>query len=245
MIDCVPTPGTVPSFEGATLVVACASHANVGQLAADLLACTLKLPRAAVLLSPHVLPCCGNDALECAPRGALCTSLEAHAGAGLAVLQQRAPTLPGAQRAFAAELADWAQKAGFAKVLLLAGLDPALATGAQQGAAPLRHYSSSASPASPSAAWVVPEGVRALEGHVSLESRVPPFSLTQALAARGVPSLALCLFASDGDNCAHAALLADSAAQLLSVSRPDGGWRAPACWATALFGSEPQDEEYS
>ena len=240
MIDCVPTPGTVPSFAGATLVVACASHANVGQLAVDLLACTLQLPRAAVLLSPHLLPCCGNDALACAPRGALCTSLEAHARPGLALLQQRAPTLPGAQRAFAAELADWAHKAGFAQVLLLAGLDPQLATGTQLGAAPLRH---SSPPASPSPAWPVPEGWLALEGDVSLKSRVPPFSLVQALAARGVPALALCLFASDGDNCAHAALLADSAAQLLLLARPDGGWRAPACWATALFGSVPEDDE--
>lgn len=41
----------------------------------------------------------------------------------MVLLQQRAPAIPGRQKAFAAELASWAKASGFAHLLLLCGLD--------------------------------------------------------------------------------------------------------------------------
>ena len=77
----VPAPGGAPSFEGWTLVVACASQANVGQLAADLLVNTLPLAHAGSLACAHVLPAVGNDGVGDAPRGVLTLGVEVYAAA--------------------------------------------------------------------------------------------------------------------------------------------------------------------
>eukprot|EP00850_Spirogloea_muscicola_P009130 SM000050S17055 [mRNA] locus=s50:632392:634358:+ [translate_table: standard] len=66
------------SFAGTTLVMpAPSSHANVGQLAADLLVATLPgLARVGFLEDPAVLPCAGNDPFSPCPTGALTVAME-------------------------------------------------------------------------------------------------------------------------------------------------------------------------
>jgi hypothetical protein len=245
-----PVAGGAASFPEWTLVIASASHANVGQLAADLLINTHGLASAGALTSAHVLPCCGNDALGDAPRGVLTLALELYTDAArsLAVLQQRAPAVRGGQRALAAETAAWAAKAGFARVILLAGLENALQREAQIGAAVFR-FAGAWAPAAPGAPtpesleWTALE--RESDGGVALaESRVPPWPLLGACAAAR-PTLALLLFASEGDNAGDAAALADKAAALLAL--PPTPWRAPLSWASA-FGAPPagadSDEDF-
>lgn len=93
---------------------------NVGQLAADLLAETLRLPLVGHLDSQHLLPCVGVDAFG--PIGTIHLSLDVMADAErqLAIVQQRAPAIIGCQRIFAEALAEWLQRAEFAEVWRLA-----------------------------------------------------------------------------------------------------------------------------
>ncbi len=99
------------------------SIGNVGQLAADLLIATLRLPLIGHLESQHLLPCLGLDAFG--PGGTLHLPLDVMADAErrLAVVQQRSPAVPGCQRLFAAELAAWLESAGFSQVGAVACLN--------------------------------------------------------------------------------------------------------------------------
>jgi len=238
-----PAPGAPSSFEGWTLVVGAAAHANVGQLAADLLVCTLRLPHAGTLSSAHVLPVVGNDAVGDTARGALTSALEAYADAAsrTAVLQQRAPAGRGCQRALAADVAAWADRAGFGRVLVLAGLDAAQAAlAAQVGPAGAFRFAAppAGGPAWPGApapaalGWLPLEGA-ALGGVALADCRSPPWPLLAALAQRGAPALALLRFASEGDNAGDAAQLAERCAELLEL-RGGPPWRAPLAWAAAF-----------
>jgi PAC2 family len=105
---------------------------NTGQLAVDLLAVHLRAQQIAVLESVNVLPVAGDDALAAAPAevsGKLCSALEVyqaqHAGGAMTLLQQRGPVATGCSAAFAKELAEWIQGAGFAEVLLVSSVDAA------------------------------------------------------------------------------------------------------------------------
>lgn len=217
---------------GATLVVALSSSSCVGQLSADLLIQTLELVPCGAFASVHVLPCCGNDAVGLQPHGELALALQLFASADrrLFVMQMRAPVIAGAQRAFSAQLAAWAASAGFARVLLLAGLDARQAADSQVGAATLRVAGDVDAAA----------GVAKLEGNTwagvpFAESRVPPWPQLAALNAAGVVSGALLLFCSDGDNSAASKTLATAAAASLYLQPVN--WVAPAAWATT-FGEQ-------
>ena len=233
-MEFVPSPSVdaaAPSLEGCTLVVACAAHATTGQCAADLLIHTLRLRRVGILLTPHLVPCCGNEA-----EGALTTALEVWGGAGVAVVQQRSPAVAGSQTALASELAAWAERAGVAKLVALAGVDPravshvgALAV----GAAPFRCH------ASPAWTTPLPSGWQPLEtdtvGGVPLAaSRTPPWPLVEACKRRGVPAVALLLFGSDS------AALATECSALLPCG-PTAAWQPPASWAFARGGPTHED----
>jgi proteasome assembly chaperone 2 len=231
-----------PSLEGCTLVIACAAHATVGQLAADLIINTLNLRRAGLLLTPHVLPCCGNDALGDTPAGALSTALEVFMGAiaGLAVVQQRSPAARGSQKALAADLAAWAERAGVARVVCLAGVEPrkAAQVASLAGAPAFRYVCGRKCTITPPSDWQTLE-TDTLGGVPLCESRTPPWPLLQACDDRGVPCAALLLFASDGDNALSGAELASRASVLL----PCGAmartvWKRPAAWAFAADDDE-------
>jgi hypothetical protein len=249
----VPAPGAPTSFDGWTLVVACAGHGNVGQLAADLLINTLQLSHAGSLASRHVLPCCGNDALGDAPRGALTTALEvyAHDSRRLAILQQRAPAARGAQRALADDVAAWAERAGFGRLVALAGLDSAHAASASQIGAAAFRYASPHAPFPPATSGgPTPEGLgwaslesEELGGVKVAEARSPPWPLLAAAGARGLRhAIALLLFCAEGDNAPHAAQLAGHTAALLALPVPATGFRAPLSWRSA-FGSRAEDDD--
>ena len=214
-VPCVSAPP--PSFAGATLVVACDGWANIAALAADLLVSSLPLARAGYLLTPHVLPCVGNDALGDAPTGALSTSLELFARPGLALLQQRSPARLGAQRLLAADVLAWARGAGFTRLVALAGGEPA-ASPAAALSSPFSVYSSL------DGSWA---------GVPLSECRTPPWTLLQAAAAGGAgpEAEALVLFAAEGDNTGHAAQLAGCCVEHLGLPAVSS-WRAPASWST-------------
>jgi hypothetical protein len=211
----------------------CASDGftSSGALATDLLVCSLGLQRAAFLLTPHVLPCCGNDAQGAgAPTGALTTCLELHWSGGLqlAVLQQRAPCVHGSQRAFAAELVCWTKAAGFARLVVLAGCEAAAAPAAALHAP----FSCLSVLQPPPADWPVLEADA--WGGVPLPASVtPPWPVHAAAHKSGVAAHLLLIFAAAGDNSGHAATLATRCAQLLALPLPPGGWTTPASWASA------------
>jgi hypothetical protein len=249
-MEFVPQPAVdvvVTRLEGCTLVVACASHATVGQLAADLLINTLALRRVGVLLTPHVVPCVGDDAVNDAPTGALATALEVFAApvGGLAVVQQRSPAVRGAHRALATELAAWAARAGVSRVVALAGVDPRAGAHVPSlvGAAPFRYNVNAAWTNALPADWLALE-TDTLGGVPLPECRSPPWPLVQACTHAGMPAAALLLFATDGDNAASAAELASRCHQLLPGASSAGGgappnWRAPASWRVAFGAAAP------
>lgn len=107
-----------PSLDlrGATLVLPVVAVGNVGQLAADLLISTLRLPRAGRLADDALLPAVGGAAYPHAP--GLATALEVHraSGSGVAVAQQRSAAAPGTQVPFAHRLAAFLKAAGVEQV---------------------------------------------------------------------------------------------------------------------------------
>ncbi|KAI8470845.1 MAG: PAC2 family-domain-containing protein [Monoraphidium minutum] len=119
--------GEAPDLRGACVVLPAVAFFNVGELAVDALISTLRLRLAARLGAPDLLPVAGNDAFDHeAGGGLLATALELYSaglGSKLFVLQQRAPAIPGRQKAFSAGLAAWLVAAGVAEVVVLAGLD--------------------------------------------------------------------------------------------------------------------------
>ncbi|WIA41862.1 hypothetical protein OEZ86_009187 [Tetradesmus obliquus] len=114
-----------PELQGAVLVLPAVAFANIGELTVDVLVCTLKAQLVARLDEPDLLACAGNNAYSLQPPGLLATALELYQvpGSRVFLLQQRAPTIPGRQQAFAASIMAWAKQAGFAQLLLLCGLD--------------------------------------------------------------------------------------------------------------------------
>ena len=156
-----PTPGVASSssFAGATLVIAVASHGNVGQLACDLLVQRLRARRVGSLDHPSLLPCVGGDAFGRArgDGGALAMSAEVYevGGGGTSgprrtiLVQQRAEVRAGSQRAFASAVAAWASASAFHETVVLASA-PSTAAGhgkgatAQIGATVVRHVLASA-----------------------------------------------------------------------------------------------------
>eukprot|EP00775_Hariotina_reticulata_P004645 gene4645-4897_t len=79
------------------------AFANIGELAVDVLICTLKAVLIARLDDDNILACVGNNAFSPQPAGLLATALELYQipGSKVYLLQQRAPAICGRQQAFA------------------------------------------------------------------------------------------------------------------------------------------------
>jgi hypothetical protein len=151
------------------------------------------------------------------------------AGSKAFLLQQRAPVIPGRQQAFAAELAAWAKAAGFAQVLLLAGLDAQYRREQQIEGSQLRFWSSTSAlegaeqQQQQGQAWAdscTAARVQQLEPDVvqnekELHGLLPPWPLLQELQSNGVPGTLLSTFAAEGDNAADAMQLAGTVLCLL------------------------------
>ncbi|GBF93879.1 proteasome assembly chaperone [Raphidocelis subcapitata] len=125
-----PEPGRAPpDLRGATVVLPAVAFFNVGELAVDALIATLGAAPAGRLDDADLLPVVGCGAFDHAgagPEGRLATAMELYwAGQGSKVflIQQRAPAIPGRQRAFAESLAAWLASSGVAHVVVLSGLD--------------------------------------------------------------------------------------------------------------------------
>lgn len=113
-------PADPDLLRGATLVLPVVAVGNVGQLAADLLINTLRLPRVARLQDDALLPAAGTRPY--AHVEGLATPLELYRQpGGVAVAQQRAPAAPGTQAAFAQRLAAFVKAAGVKEVLVSGG----------------------------------------------------------------------------------------------------------------------------
>ncbi|KAG8467472.1 hypothetical protein KFE25_000788 [Diacronema lutheri] len=93
-----------------TLVVPTVSAANVPQLAVDLLLHTHGVTRVACVVDPAVLPAVGADALGTGAHS-LSTACELFCDDGdVAVLQLRAPLVPGTGPAFVRRVHAWARR---------------------------------------------------------------------------------------------------------------------------------------
>lgn len=103
---------TPPPIAARTLVVPTVSAANVPQLALDLFIHTHSLAHVGSVLDPAVLPAAGADALGNGVQP-LSTSCElfCDAAGGVAILQLRAPLVPGSGPAFVGRVLSWARRA--------------------------------------------------------------------------------------------------------------------------------------
>lgn len=108
-----------------TLLLPAVAHANVGELAADALITTLRLPFVGAIEDPHVLPCVGNDPYTSSNLGTLVTALELYGDAvsGIYVLQQRSPVIAGLQDKFSFALAAFIRQHDFRSIIILCGFD--------------------------------------------------------------------------------------------------------------------------
>lgn len=109
------------SMPNYTLIVPCVSVGNVGQLSCDLLINTLGLIKIGHLHTECVLPIIGSCPFDSNKGSSVTLSLELYHNERkkLAVLQQRAPTVPGKLSQFAAEMMTWISNHKFARVIML------------------------------------------------------------------------------------------------------------------------------
>ncbi|KAE8225061.1 hypothetical protein CF319_g2128 [Tilletia indica] len=219
-----------------------------------------------------------------APTLGLPLQLYSNASNRLAVLQQRSPILKSAKREFALSLLSWAKSAGIAQILILSSLDAALRVDAEMHI-PLVHLL--ASPASSSSSSVLktlaqsfpPFQTQALRGdeHPALHaafgsSGLPPLPgagatrlLLQAASgqsaaqdsATSLPTGALLMFASEGDNRGDAHAMATMVLDILKrASESDdssspagpafertGAFKEPRSWLT-VFGQRMDQAIY-
>lgn len=142
------------------------------------------------------------------------------------LLQQRTPAIPGRQKAFAAELAAWAEAAGFGQLLLLCGLDAQYRREQQLEGSQLRYLSSSTAEAeqaqslgsSCKAAGIQQLESDVLENEKELHGLLPPWPVVQELQSCGVPHTLLSAFAAEGDNTADAMRVAGTVLSVLGQS---------------------------
>jgi hypothetical protein len=163
------------------------------------------------------------------------------------LLQQRAPTIPGRQQAFAASIMTWAKQAGFSQLLLLCGLDAQYRREQQIEGTQLRFLGSSSTsssgadtagssepPATAAAAAGADSdaggfasscatvGLRQLESDIIQTERevhglLPPWPLLDAAQQQALPATLLATFAAEGDNVEDGLLLAGKVLQVLQL----------------------------
>lgn len=226
----VPLRGrAAPSFSGWTLVVPAVSVGNAGQIALDLLISGSGVEKLGYWHCRHVIPAVGNDALAVRPaaaRGAVALPVEVFGCAKrrVAVLQQRAPCARGSNRAFAEGIAAWAQKAGFARLIVAASCHAYKSesgvtdrfwfarvgsTAATEPAAKLfaeikikeRAFDAKAAPAADGAE---PGALDLLRQHTGATR----FFLEAGAGATGLPTVALVAQVNEGDNMADGVAMA-------------------------------------
>jgi hypothetical protein len=181
-------------------------------------------------------------------------------GTRVFLLQQRAPTIPGRQQAFAASIMSWAQQAGFSRLLLLCGLDAQYRREQQLEGTQLRYLDSSSSsssvggddagtsqpqaaapPAAGFAGSCATAGLRQLENDIIQTERevhglLPPWPL---LDAAQQPATLLATFAAEGDNVEDGLMLAGKVLQVLQLQGLVDAAAAAAAGGAAGSGDAP------
>ncbi|KAI8849288.1 PAC2 family-domain-containing protein [Chytridium lagenaria] len=114
---------------------------NLGQLAVDVLLCSLGPVKVGTFTSPLVYAVAGGGAYQAGSSEQLTTSFELFQvnGRNIFIVQLRTPALKGQGSNFAKAFAEWAKNAGVAEVLVVSGADASRRTDSQLGdASPIR-----------------------------------------------------------------------------------------------------------
>eukprot|EP00899_Mesostigma_viride_P012247 jgi/Mesvir1/21022/Mv08074-RA.1 len=237
-------------LHGSTLVLACPSVANVGQLAVDLLISTLKMKRVGYLDHPAVLQCAGNSPFFGDEPGSIALAVEVFHDKerSLTVVQQRTPFARGQKDVFAADFVTWAKSIGFCRVVLSLGLDATFRVDKHLGDRRIHYQASSADGRDDTCedlSWslldVDPGQDR--EPADATEHEPPPLCgrLAQKLLAHAraesVPMVGVMMFCIEGDNMGDADGMACALAAYLKLETGGSStlvaprWTIPPSWA--------------
>lgn len=254
----VPTDETPPSFKGCTLILPAVSVGNVGQLAADLIISTLRLPRVGHFHTDCLIPMVGSNPYATSQENAneLSTNAEVYCSkeSNLAVLQIRTPILQTKVRHFRKVLVSWIKSSGFSKTVLLSSSHAYQRDDQQLQGTPLRYL---LSPALEDEAgskvkelqWRSMEKVCAFPGISDSEQRlyIPGGGITKGLYTdccnENIPMAVVLIFCSEGDNIPDAFTLGNYLNDWLHlVNTSDQGttqWNIPSSWKLLFGGGIP------
>ncbi|KAJ3435872.1 proteasome assembly chaperone [Anaeramoeba flamelloides] len=118
------TPVIETDFTGSTLILPAISHANLGQLAIDIILSTTQMPRVGILDHPFLLSFVGNDCTETKKlKGKMVTPMEIHFDVDkkIAIIQQRVPVMNQRGKTFSKDFMEWIGSMSFGKVIILTG----------------------------------------------------------------------------------------------------------------------------
>jgi len=236
------------------------STANLAQLAADLLICTLNLERIGFLDDSLLIPAAGaRDRPEGGDGGGISTSLELFGRSDLdvVIIQQRSPVLKSHKDAFVASLTSWIRESQFKSALFLTGLDLSDRRDAQMGTPTYHLFHSSSQPQShpefdlsqipPYKPSPTPSSLSGDQSNTGSDANTRVYLPGAGLTSRFLSSLSdptvssttplvILQYVLEGDNRLDAHLLARRVLQVLRLSKRDEmEIREPVSWK-GLFG---------
>ncbi|KAJ1932376.1 hypothetical protein FBU59_006391 [Linderina macrospora] len=239
---------------GSILLLPAVSIGNVPQLAIDLFVNTLQLPRIGILDTPHLTPLSGPAGFD-HQTNTRSVPLEVYQTPDKhwTIVQQRSPPLPHHHRAFAQELIEFIQQAGFAKVMLLASSDAALrndklidgpqirtiSVGEDELTARFRALSVTDLHNAPSGE----DGCGALKGALAhLHSAGVTKHLARLCLDAGVPLTACVSLVNEGDNVPDAVMMANAVNSALELMTDrTAQWRPPRSWEWLMPSNTPAE----
>lgn len=267
-MEFIPSEGTSCRDLSSILILPALSIGNVGQLAADLLICSLELPRLGYLDEPNVLPCVGNDPFGPEAKGNLTVALEVFGAHNhLNVIQQRSPVMKGKMFQFAENVAAMAKSQEVKEVIILSGLDLGkydqrhplnskvfyISSATEDGSDPrceqlgwqrLKEYLPSAREwqlhQAPSG--YVPDVSEDFAADPTHFAKMPFAVLFSTLKAHGLKALCLLRPCAEGDNIPDAFVVAE--AVLSFTGHEHAKWTVPLSWTT-VYGPPPDMSIYS
>ncbi|KAI8923789.1 hypothetical protein BC831DRAFT_469276 [Entophlyctis helioformis] len=242
-----------PALAGSTLLLPGPNGIGfVGQLVLDLVIATLRLQRVGIIDCPDVAAAVGIDSYGPWDPPSPRTAVEVYhgqteAGETITAVQMRSRVDKGRGVAFADSLASWTKTVGFARTVILTGLDGLRRTDAQINSTPLRYSlvspaSLSAFPRLPSLNWTEMEASEEL--YLDNPARIPPGGgLTRFLMDAGArdeslpPAVVISWFAIEGDNMGAVHAFVDALDDLVGLRESKGVWAQPLSWE-GIYGRE-------
>nr|XP_020647405.1 proteasome assembly chaperone 2 isoform X3 [Pogona vitticeps] len=249
-----------PDLKGFTLLMPAVSVGNVGQLAVDLVICTLGMSKIGYFYTDCLVPMIGNNPYATTEENAaeLCINSEVYSvpSKKLVVLQIRSPFIKNKYRTFCQKLLSWVKICGFAKIAVLSSSYAYRCNDQQLHGTSLRYL---LSPAIEKTCGSIMEKLsgRELERVAAFPGvnddekvfHIPGGGITKVLftesCSKGIPMAVLLKFCSEGDNIPDAFALADYLNEWLkltenqqagSCSLQSSRWKIPSSWKL-LFGS--------